>query len=82
MIASQQECYNNIKTTLSQDLRCLGDGSKSKIGKLSCAMMQLRKAANHELLMRHHYDDAKIRQMSKLMIKVDLKTLHLFYVKK
>ncbi|XP_071800624.1 SWI/SNF-related matrix-associated actin-dependent regulator of chromatin subfamily A containing DEAD/H box 1B-like isoform X2 [Asterias amurensis] len=69
MIASQQECYNNIKMALTQDLRNLGDGSKIKLTKLSCAMMQLRKGANHEMLMRNHYDDAKLRQMSKLMLK-------------
>ena len=70
MITSQQECYKNIKMALTQDLRHLGDGSKIKLTKLSCAMMQLRKGANHEMLMRNHYDDAKLRQMSKLMLKV------------
>ncbi|XP_038049305.1 SWI/SNF-related matrix-associated actin-dependent regulator of chromatin subfamily A containing DEAD/H box 1-like [Patiria miniata] len=69
MIKSQEECYNNIKAMLSQDLRKLGGGAKMNMTKLSCAMMQLRKAANHEMLMRHHYDDSKLRQMAKLMLK-------------
>ena len=32
-------------------------------------MMELRKAANHPLLLRNHYSDAKLKQMSKLMLK-------------
>lgn len=33
-------------------------------------MMQLRRAANHPLLLRRFYDDDKLLSMSKLMLKV------------
>ena len=33
-------------------------------------MMQLRKIANHPLLIRHVYEDGKLRQMSQDILKV------------
>ena len=35
----------------------------------SAMMMQLRKAANHHLLHRRQFDDARLRQMSELMLQ-------------
>ncbi|XP_022082535.1 SWI/SNF-related matrix-associated actin-dependent regulator of chromatin subfamily A containing DEAD/H box 1-like isoform X2 [Acanthaster planci] len=69
MIKSQEDRYNEIKAMLSRDFCSLGGGAKMEMTKLSCAMMQLRKAANHEVLMRHHYDDSTLQQMAKLMLK-------------
>ncbi|XP_070567797.1 SWI/SNF-related matrix-associated actin-dependent regulator of chromatin subfamily A containing DEAD/H box 1-like [Ptychodera flava] len=62
--ASQQKQYCNLIITLSTSLK----GSRDS-GQLAGAMMQLRKMANHGLLHRHHYDDGKLRKMSKLMLK-------------
>ncbi|XP_077977649.1 SWI/SNF-related matrix-associated actin-dependent regulator of chromatin subfamily A containing DEAD/H box 1-like [Glandiceps talaboti] len=61
---SQQEQYNNLIIKLSSSLR-----GSSDAGKLAGAMMQLRKMANHTLLHRHHYNDDKLKKMSKLMLK-------------
>nr|XP_006826001.1 PREDICTED: SWI/SNF-related matrix-associated actin-dependent regulator of chromatin subfamily A containing DEAD/H box 1-like [Saccoglossus kowalevskii] len=61
---SQRKQYTNLVAVLTKSLR-----SKTESGNLAGAMMQLRKMANHSLLHRHHFNDGKLRKMSKLMLK-------------
>nr|XP_054753002.1 SWI/SNF-related matrix-associated actin-dependent regulator of chromatin subfamily A containing DEAD/H box 1A-like [Lytechinus pictus] len=65
MTADQREGYTKLVASLSKDLKVSG----FKRGKMSSAMMELRKQANHPLLLRRHYDNEKLRKMAKLMLE-------------
>ncbi|XP_041463476.1 SWI/SNF-related matrix-associated actin-dependent regulator of chromatin subfamily A containing DEAD/H box 1A-like [Lytechinus variegatus] len=65
MTADQREGYTKLVASISKDLKVCG----FKRGKMSSAMMELRKQANHPLLLRRHYDNEKIRKMAKLMLE-------------
>ncbi|XP_054163041.1 SWI/SNF-related matrix-associated actin-dependent regulator of chromatin subfamily A containing DEAD/H box 1-like [Oppia nitens] len=45
------------------------DNNEEKYKKGNGMLMNLRKVANHPLLIRHHYNDNKLKQMSRLVIK-------------
>ena len=47
-----------------------GEEGKAKVDSSSNVLMELRKAANHPLLRRVLYNDAKIMEMAKLIMKV------------
>ena len=44
--------------------------AKEQYCKSMDVMMQLRKITNHPLLIRHSYEDGKLRQMSQDILKV------------
>ncbi|XP_071498159.1 SWI/SNF-related matrix-associated actin-dependent regulator of chromatin subfamily A containing DEAD/H box 1-like [Diadema antillarum] len=67
MTEEQARGYTDLVSTLSRSLK--SSDSKMSAGKLSSAMMELRKQANHPLLIRRRYDDGKLRKMAKLMLK-------------
>ncbi|XP_072178800.1 SWI/SNF-related matrix-associated actin-dependent regulator of chromatin subfamily A containing DEAD/H box 1-like [Diadema setosum] len=67
MTEEQARGYADLVSTLSRSLK--SSESKMSAGKLSSAMMELRKQANHPLLIRRRYDDGKLRKMAKLMLK-------------
>ncbi|XP_021366785.1 SWI/SNF-related matrix-associated actin-dependent regulator of chromatin subfamily A containing DEAD/H box 1-like [Mizuhopecten yessoensis] len=64
MIPEQAEGYHNLVNKFQQELReSTGGPGESKGG--AAMLMQLRKAANHPLLLRKHYTDKLLREMSK-----------------
>ncbi|XP_069124027.1 SWI/SNF-related matrix-associated actin-dependent regulator of chromatin subfamily A containing DEAD/H box 1 homolog [Argopecten irradians] len=68
MIPQQVEIYHNLVKTFQQEIRNSAEGpGESKGG--SAMLMQLRKAANHPLLLRKHYNDKLLREMSKHIAK-------------
>ena len=69
MTTEQQSHYDGLKESLRRDIDDTEDKSR-KGSKLSSALMELRKMANHPLLLRRHYDDEKLTKMSHLMLKV------------
>ncbi|XP_054709852.1 SWI/SNF-related matrix-associated actin-dependent regulator of chromatin subfamily A containing DEAD/H box 1 homolog [Uloborus diversus] len=66
MTEDQSEKYKQLVATFSAEV----ESDQERTGSSSGAgmMMQLRKAANHPLLLRHIYDDDKLKKMSKLML--------------
>eukprot|EP00057_Strongylocentrotus_purpuratus_P018433 XP_011672907.1 PREDICTED: SWI/SNF-related matrix-associated actin-dependent regulator of chromatin subfamily A containing DEAD/H box 1 [Strongylocentrotus purpuratus] len=64
MTEEQKKGYNDLVASISKEIK----SSENKAGKMSCAMMELRKQANHPLLRRGHYDNQKLRKMAKLMM--------------
>lgn len=66
MTEEQKKGYNDLVASISKEIK----SSENKAGKMSCAMMELRKQANHPLLRRGHYDNQKLRKMAKLMMEV------------
>lgn len=68
MAFEQQELYDELRTQFVRDVSANKDASiKGQSG--SSMMMQLRKAANHQLLHRRHFGDDRLRQMAKLMLQ-------------
>lgn len=65
---SQRELYDNLVFKLSQQLRDTKEKAISNTSGIGM-MMQLRKLANHPLLMRYYYDDNKLRKMAELMLR-------------
>lgn len=69
MAFEQQELYDELKNQFVRDVRANKETAlKGQSG--SAMMMQLRKAANHHLLHRRRYDDARLHQMAELMLLV------------
>lgn len=67
MTPEQQEIYNKH---LSEQRKILADRAAGRPNKNNANnMMKLRQAAIHPLLLRHIYDDDKIRKMSRACIK-------------
>ena len=69
MTPDQQNRYDDLKASLIQDIKDTEDAGRKGIKK-NCALMELRKMANHPLLLRHHYTDDKLKEMAHLMLKV------------
>lgn len=69
MVPTQQIFYQELKASLhrNKDLK----GSSLSKNTMS-ALMELRKLANHPLLMRRLYTNEKLKEMSKLMLRVSL----------
>lgn len=71
MSFEQQELYDELRAQFVRDVSANKDSSlKGQSG--SSMMMQLRKAANHQLLHRRQFGDDRLRQMAKLMLQVYL----------
>ncbi len=71
MSEEQSELYEDLKKKFSEEVAAKedkDDGVKSKGG--ATMLMELRKAANHHLLVRRKYNDQKLRKMAKAMLKV------------
>ncbi len=69
LIPEQLELYNDLKRTFSEEVE--RENSEERPKRVGASMlMELRKAANHQLLLRRKYDDKKLRQMAKLMLTV------------
>ena len=68
MIPDQQELYNSLLLKFSEELKSRGD-SELKTGGMAM-FMQLRKVANHPLLIRNLYTDRKLEEIAKLIAKV------------
>lgn len=80
MAFEQQELYDELKNQFVRDVRANKETAlKGQSG--SAMMMQLRKAANHHLLHRRRYDDARLHQMAELMLlEPTHKTANIDYV--
>ena len=63
LLPSQQELYNSLLQKFSQEVEGAPGGGIAMF-------MQLRKAANHPLLIRCHYDDRRLLQMANALAKV------------
>ena len=71
MAFEQQELYDELKAQFVRDVKAERDPATTIRGQNGASMMmQLRKAANHHLLHRRVYDDARLRQMATLMLEV------------
>ena len=75
MTENQRNLYTAILSESKQSYKEALDskpGSKKKKdnNRFKNIIMELRKAADHPLLFRHIYDDAKLRKMSKAIMKV------------
>lgn len=72
MTETQQELYDTILRTSRQSYRQAIDSNNKKKGALDQfknMVMHLRKAANHPMLFRNIYDDAKLKSMAKDIMK-------------
>ncbi|KAL8560185.1 hypothetical protein ACOMHN_021679 [Nucella lapillus] len=66
LLPHQQGMYDGLVAQFSQEV----EGSKMGTSGGGMAMfMQLRKTANHPLLVRHHYDDRRLLQMANTLAK-------------
>lgn len=65
---SQQDLYTDLKTQFMKDVT-----EKNPLSSGASMMMQLRKAANHELLHRKNYEDSKLKAITKMLLKVRFK---------
>ncbi|XP_076445086.1 SWI/SNF-related matrix-associated actin-dependent regulator of chromatin subfamily A containing DEAD/H box 1B-like [Babylonia areolata] len=64
LLPHQRALYDTLLHTFSQDVAGGGEG-----GGGIAMFMQLRKVANHPLLVRHHYDDRRLLQMANTLAK-------------
>ncbi|KAI8144965.1 SNF2 family N-terminal domain-containing protein [Fennellomyces sp. T-0311] len=73
MSKNQQNLYNTILSESKQSYKeALDSKTKTKkdgLERFKNIVIQLRKAADHPLLFRHIYDDAKLRKMAKSIMK-------------
>lgn len=65
MTEFQKSTYINLVATLSAEVK----EKREKILSGSGMMMQLRKAANHPLLLRNYFNSMKLKAMSELILK-------------
>lgn len=63
MSKDQQVLYDDLKHQFSCRLNEAGESGASML-------MQLRKAANHQLLHRRLYTDQRLREMAQRLVKV------------
>ena len=68
MIPSQQELYDRLIRNFKSQMT--DDGDEINIAGGAAMLMQLRKAANHPLLHRSQYTNAKIDQMAEVLATV------------
>lgn len=74
MSASQELKYMELVENYTREIKYKkitfeDDEPEEKFQKGAGMLMNLRKAANHPLLLRQYYDDQKLRKMSQLMLK-------------
>ncbi|KAK6170036.1 hypothetical protein SNE40_018524 [Patella caerulea] len=67
MIPDQQELYDSLIQKFNQEIEDRTDAVLQNGG--ASMFMQLRKAANHPLLIRKHYDDEKLTRIAKDLSK-------------
>ncbi|XP_059083286.1 SWI/SNF-related matrix-associated actin-dependent regulator of chromatin subfamily A containing DEAD/H box 1 homolog [Tigriopus californicus] len=73
MLPRQQEIYFNLVSDYKERAKAVAEGravagsENSGVGLL----MNLRKAANHPLLIRSHYDDTQVKLLAKILKKQD-----------
>ena len=67
LIISSVTALTRADDDLSENLNLSGDNSYSKSLNV---IMELRKIANHPLLVRHHYNNDKLRAMAVDILKV------------
>ena len=70
--SDQRELYDKLKKKFCEEVRDVSDHPKRGGASM---LMELRKAANHHLLLREKYDDKKLKQMAKQILKVGLRVL-------
>ena len=70
MAFEQQDLYDELLAELASDVENETSGKDS--GKGASMMMALRKAANHHLLHRRQFDDAKLKYMAERLVQVSL----------
>jgi len=68
MSFEQQDLYDELLAELASDVENETTGKES--GKGVSMMMALRKAANHHLLHRRQFDDAKLKYMAERLVQV------------
>jgi SWI/SNF-related matrix-associated actin-dependent regulator 1 of chromatin subfamily A len=68
MTSDQKENYDYLVKNFSQRITEEGNDIMKAGG--ASMLMQLRKMANHPLLLRNHFTNEKIHQMAKLIAKV------------
>ncbi|CAG0918409.1 unnamed protein product [Notodromas monacha] len=69
MDAHQQKLYDKFLKSVRDDVTAAKENGTLTGGGGIAIMMQLRKLANHPLLMRFHYDTAKLRTLTKLLLR-------------
>ena len=69
LIPSQQELYDRLIRNFKSQMT--DDGEELQIAGGAAMLMQLRKAANHPLLHRNIYTNARVEEMSEALAKVD-----------
>ncbi|XP_077539654.1 SWI/SNF-related matrix-associated actin-dependent regulator of chromatin subfamily A containing DEAD/H box 1 homolog isoform X2 [Haemaphysalis longicornis] len=62
MTPYQHHCYVTLVAALSKEFK---ENNEAQTG----MVMKLRRASNHPLLLRNHYDQEKLRAMSQLLLK-------------
>ena len=70
--SDQRELYDKLKKKFCEEVRDVSDHPKRGGASM---LMELRKAANHHLLLREKYDDKKLKQMAKQILKVRLRVV-------
>lgn len=70
MSFEQQDLYDELLAELASDVENESAGKESSRG--ASMMMALRKAANHHLLHRRQFDDAKLKYMAERLVQVSL----------
>uniref|UniRef100_A0A5S6QSC2 SWI/SNF-related matrix-associated actin-dependent regulator of chromatin subfamily A containing DEAD/H box 1 homolog n=1 Tax=Trichuris muris TaxID=70415 RepID=A0A5S6QSC2_TRIMR len=76
---TQGPLYNQLMSYCSDVLRDDADGTEKSQGNLCAMFMQLRKAANHPLLLRSLYTDETVRKMAKVLFKKGKQPMEVFY---
>ena len=69
LASDQRELYDKLKKKFCEEVRDASDHPKRGGASM---LKELRKAANHHLLIREKYDDKKLKQMAKQILKVRL----------
>lgn len=73
MVPSQQTFYQELKASFQANRMAERQAGTVAAKNTMSALMELRKLANHPLLMRKEFTDEKLKEMSKLMLRVRLK---------
>lgn len=79
MSFEQQDLYDELLRSFAVDInnsssvKTEPEIAEQQPQSKTAMMMQLRKAANHHLLHRRQYDDARLRQMAQQILEVVLR---------
>eukprot|EP00095_Tigriopus_kingsejongensis_P007896 maker-scaffold1406_size42870-snap-gene-0.11 protein:Tk07896 transcript:maker-scaffold1406_size42870-snap-gene-0.11-mRNA-1 annotation:"low quality protein: swi snf-related matrix-associated actin-dependent regulator of chromatin subfamily a containing dead h box 1-like" len=73
MSPRQQEIYFKLVSDYKARARAIAEGREKSTSENTGVglLMNLRKAANHPLLIRYHYDDAKVKLLARTLKKQD-----------